>query len=83
MSQFIADQVTELKAELTAMQTAYRAILSGGRQSYKIDTGQGITEVTHHNINTLRTAIISQIDTIELLDNRRTGEGVSIGRAAF
>lgn len=65
---FINEQITIVKAQITAYNAALTALITGGVQSYSIDTGQSIQKVTKLDIgelNKMRNSLYNQLATLQ------------------
>lgn len=56
-AEYVQGQIDATTSSLTAAQEAELALMTGGIQSYSIDTGQGRQSVTRANITELRNYI--------------------------
>lgn len=74
--------IAALKAELTAVNAAILAILSGA-QTYTLDTGQTRQTVTKANLATLRLHRRELMDEIQSLQDLITGQPSYVGRPGW
>lgn len=82
-SEFMQERITATKASIVAHEDALTALGTGGVQSYKLDTGQTITNVTKMDVADLQSAVDSLYNTLATLEARCNGTGTIIGRPAF
>ncbi|MBE9491112.1 MAG: hypothetical protein IMY67_12510 [Bacteroidetes bacterium] len=73
--------ITANEAQILAINNALIA-LSSGIQTYRLDTGQNITNVTRFDINDLNNTLQSLINQNSIYCNRLNGRGTIIGRPA-
>jgi len=81
-STYIQERITKTKAQIEAIEDALIA-LSGGVQSYRLDTGQSTTQVTRFNIDELNKTLDSLYNRLTILENRLSNRGVQVGRPAW
>ncbi len=79
---FIQDRITATKAQIVALETAAEALLSGGIQSYTIDTGQSRQVVTKFEIRSLQNSIDQLYNRCATLEARLNG-GTLHGRPGW
>lgn len=79
-SQFWQDQITAVKALITAYNAAILAVTVGGVQSYTLDTGQSRQTVTKYDIDKMNETLNSLLNRLATLEARLGGCGVAIVR---
>ena len=72
---FLDEQIAETKTYIRELQKAMTDLQTGQINSYTVDTGQTRTTVTNQNLATLNNALDRAYLRLEILENRRTGEG--------
>ena len=72
---FLDEQIAETKTYIRELQQAMTDLQTGQINSYTVDTGQTRTTVTNQNLATLNNALDRAYLRLEILENRRTGEG--------
>lgn len=72
---FLDEQIAETKTLIKEMQKAMTDLQTGQINSYTVDTGQTKTTVTNQNLSTLTLALDRAYLRLEIIENRRTGEG--------
>lgn len=77
---FLQTRIDKAKEQIVAIEEAYLAIATGAISSYTLNTGQSQTTVTKSNLSTLDTLIDSLMNRVAVLEARRNGTGVSVGR---
>jgi hypothetical protein len=80
---FLQTQVTALETQINAYNAAIAAVLSGGVESYRLNTGQTDQMVTKLNVDKLQTTVTSLYNQYTTLCARLTGSGVLIARPAW
>jgi hypothetical protein len=83
MSDFLADQLPILEAQITAYQNAITALATGGMQSYTLNTGQTVQTVTRLDIDKLQTTVDALLNRHTVLSARCNGGGVLVARPAW
>lgn len=76
---FIQDRITATKAQIVAYEDATLALAQDGIQSYKLDTGQTIQNVTKLDLKDLNATIDSLYNRCATLEARLNGTGTKIG----
>lgn len=80
---FIQARITATKEAIIAAEDAQLAILTGGVQSYTLDTGQTRQTVTKANISELKNYIDALYNRCATLEARLNGSGTVIARPYF
>lgn len=78
----IEAQITVLKTELTAVNSAISALL-GGAQSYTLDTGQTRETVTRSNLTELRRHRRELMAEVQELQNMISGSASYVARPGW
>ena len=76
--QFWLDQITEAKAQLTALNTAIRFLYANPHKSYTLDTGQGNQQVSRPDLQSLQDQKKGLQNEISELDTRCSGSSQQI-----
>ena len=74
--------ITANENQIIAINSALTA-LSGGIQTYRLDTGQNVTNVTRFDIDKLNETLQSLINQNCIYNNRLNGRGSVIGKPAW
>lgn len=82
-SAFIQDRITAIKAMIVAYEDAVMALVTGGVQSYTLDTGQSKQTVTKQDVTNLQEAIDGLMNQLAVYQARLTGNGTLIGRPSW
>ncbi len=77
---FLQDRIDATKALILKYETAIDAVVSGGVESYTLDTGQSRQTVTKINLSTFETKYESALNRLATLEARRNAMGVLFGR---
>jgi hypothetical protein len=80
---FIQARIDSAKAAISIAEDAEAALMVGGLQTYKLDTGQNVTSVTKFNITELRNYIDALYNRCAVLEARLSGSGVITARPAW
>lgn len=80
---FFQQQLDIAKAQIVELTNAQTAILTGAIESYRLDTGQSVTQVTKLNVDVLNRMIDSLLNRVSVLEARCTGNNVLIMRPAY
>lgn len=80
---FLASQIPKIENAINAAMDAELALITGGIQSYTIDTGQDRQTVNKQNITELRNYIDGLYNRYVTLVARVDGCGVSIARPCW
>lgn len=75
---FVQERITAAKAQIVAYDDAITALVTGGIQSYTLDTGQSRQVVTKLDIEWLQKAISSLENRCATLQARLNGAGVRV-----
>lgn len=78
-STFIQARITATKLQIVNYEDAAAALGAGGVQSYKLDTGQSILNVTKLDLTMIQKTIDSLYNRLATLEARLTGNGTVIG----
>lgn len=82
-SAFIQDRITAIKAMIVAYEDAVMALVTGGVQSYTLDTGQSKQTVTKQDVTNLQEAIDGLMNQLAVYQARLIGNGTLIGRPSW
>ena len=82
-STFIQARIDKTKAAIELAEDAEAALMTGGLQTYKLDTGQSVTSVTKFNITELRNYIESLYNRCATLEARLNGSGTITARPGW
>jgi hypothetical protein len=74
---FWSDQLEAAKKSAIAIQAAIDALTIGGKQMYRLSTGQTDQMVTNLNLSGLQTALNSTLNRIATLQARLGGCGIT------
>lgn len=77
-AQFWLDQLTEAKAQLTALSTAINFLYANPHKSYTLDTGQGSQQVSRPDLNSLQDQYDGLLNRIATLEARCVGASQQI-----
>ncbi len=80
---FFQQQLTAAQAQLTALNEAQLAVVSGAVESYQLDTGQSVTRVTKANIGVMNRMIDVLMNRVATLEARCNGGQVLITRPGW
>lgn len=80
---FIQARIDATKAQIIAYETAIDAIVSGGVQSYDLDTGQTVQKVTKLNLASMQNTLNSLYNRCATLEARLNGSGTVTGAPAW
>lgn len=78
-STFIKARIAATKLQIVAYEDATLALAQNGIQSYKLDTGQTIQNVTKLDLKDLNATIDSLYNRCATLEARLNGSGTIIG----
>jgi len=73
---FLQERIDKIKALIVVYEDALTALITGGAQSYTIDTGQTRQTVTKFDAPALRTTLEGLYNQLATLQARSTGSGV-------
>jgi len=76
---FIQSRIDATKLQIAAYEDATLALAQDGIQSYKLDTGQSIQNVTKLDLKNLNATIDSLYNRLATLEARLNGTGTKIG----
>jgi hypothetical protein len=82
MSSYDATRITQIKAELTAINAAILSV-AGGAQSYTLDTGQSVQKVTRATLDDLRKMKDSLMNELEVLESKTNNTGTLEGHPGW
>ena len=71
---FLQARIAATEAAILAYESAIAAI-SGGAQSYSMDTGQNRTTVTRANLREIENSLNGALNRLTILEQRRYGSG--------
>ena len=80
---FIQERITATKALIILYEDAVTALVTGGVESYTLDTGQSRQTVTKLDINNLNKALDTLYNRCATLQARLTGSGSTTARPAW
>ena len=80
---FIQERITATKALIVKYETAVDAIVTGGVESYTLDTGQSRQTVTKLDIDRLNKALDTLYNRCATLEARLTGSGSTTARPGW
>lgn len=78
-SQQISDinaEIATLSTRLAALNTAYTGAISGGIESYRLDSGENASAVKYRSLEDMQRAIDSTSSRIKTLKNQLAGRGI-------
>ena len=82
-STFIQARITATKLQIVNYEDAAASLGAGGVQSYKLDTGQSIVNVTKLDLTMIQKTIDSLYNRLATLEARQTGNGTVIGSPSW
>lgn len=74
-SDYLNARITAVKAQIEAYEAAILAITTGAVESYRIDTGQTVTNVTKLNISSIQSGLDLLLNRLATLEARLNGSG--------
>lgn len=81
---FFIARLAAIEAQIVAYEAAILALgNAGATQSYRLDTGQSVTQVTRADLKQLNDTYMSLINQHTMISARCTGSNVIIARPAF
>ena len=81
---FIQGRIDATKTQIIVYEDAVTALgAAGGVQSYKLDTGQSIINVTRADLSQLQKTIDGLYNRCATLEVRLNGSGSSVGKPAW
>ena len=80
---FLSDRSAVIKAQIVAYEDAITAIVSGGAQSYSLDTGQSRQSVTKLDVSRLQSDLDGLYNRLVTLEARLNGSGTVTARPAW
>ena len=83
MSDFLAQQLPVLEAQITAYQNAITALATGGIQSYTLNTGQTVQAVTRLDLDKLQATLDALLNRYTMLSARCNGGAVTVATPAW
>lgn len=72
---YLQERITKTRAIIEAYEGAILALSAGGIESYKLDTGQSIQQVTKMNLSELNMALDALYARLCAFETRLTGSG--------
>jgi len=81
--EFLQERITATQTQIIAYETAVDTLVSGGVQSYVLDTGQSRQSVTKLDLKTLQDKIDSLYNRLATLEARLNGSGTITARPAW
>lgn len=82
-TQFLKDRIDATKTQIIAYESAIDALVTGGVQSYTLDTGQTNQTVTKLNLSSLQKTLDSLMNRLATYEARLYGCGTTIGRPGW
>ena len=80
---FIQSRIDATKLQIVAYENATLALATDGIQSYKLDTGQTVQNVTKLDLTALNKTIDSLYNRCSTLEARLNGTGTVIGKPGW
>ena len=77
-STYIQARITATKAQIEAYEAAILAFADGAQQSYRLDTGQSVVQVTRADLATLNKTIDTLYSRLAGLEARLYGSAVTV-----
>lgn len=77
-SEYLLQRAAAIKAAIVALETQRLAIMTGGVQSYQLDTGQTRTLVTRMNVGVLTDEINKLENQLRMLDAQLNGAATRV-----
>jgi len=77
-STYIQARITATKAQIEAYEAAILAFADGAQQSYRLDTGQSVVQVTRADLLTLNKTIDALYNRLATLEARVFGSSVTV-----
>jgi len=81
--EFLQERIAATQTQIIAYETAVDTLVSGGVQSYVLDTGQSRQSVTKLDLKTLQDKIDSLYNRLATLEARLNGSGTVTARPAW
>jgi hypothetical protein len=75
---YIQARITATKAQIEAYEAAILAFADGAQQSYRLDTGQSVVQVTRADLLTLNKTIDTLYSRLAGLESRLNGTSVTV-----
>lgn len=72
---FLKDRIAATKTQILAYEAAIDALVTGGVQEYRLDTGQSTQKVTRLNLDTLQKQLESLYNRCATMQARLNGSG--------
>jgi len=82
-STFLLARIEATKTQIIAYENAIDALVSGGVESYTLDTGQTKQTVTKLNLDSLQKFLDSLYNRLSVLEARYNQSGTVIGRPGW
>lgn len=83
MSDFLKKRLKATEDQIEAIETAITAVVSGGVQSYSINTSQTTQSVTRANLKSWQDVLDQLYSRRDVLHSRLYGDGVTTMRGAW
>lgn len=81
--EFLQERIAATQTQIIAYETAVDTLVSGGVQSYVLDTGQSRQSVTKLDLKTLQDKIDPLYNRLATLEARLNGSGTVTARPAW
>jgi hypothetical protein len=75
---FLQEQIDATKASIRLYQDAVTFLVTNPTQSYKLDTGQSVQDVTRVNLAGLQTGLDSLLNRLVTLEARQNGAATQV-----